>query len=64
MSTLAKVLKSMIEKGRTEGIEEKIDVFYAAGKLTQEEYEILVSLLHPAEPEEPEEPEEETPLNF
>lgn len=47
MSTLARVLKNMIEKGKTEGIEEKIDVFYAAGKLTDDEYEMLISMLHP-----------------
>lgn len=47
MSTLFKVLKRMIEKGQTEGIEEKIDVFYAAGKLTDEEYNELMAMLHP-----------------
>jgi hypothetical protein len=46
MSALARVLKSMIEKGKTEGIEDKIDIFYAAGKLTTEEYELLIGLLH------------------
>ena len=46
MSTLAKVLESMIKKGKTEGLEEKIDVFYAAGKLTDEEYNYLIGLLH------------------
>lgn len=46
MSALFKVLKNMIEKGRTEGIEEKIDVFYAAGKLTTEEYNELMDMLH------------------
>ena len=46
MSTLFKVLKRMIEKGQTEGIEEKIDVFYAAGKLTDEEYNELMAMLH------------------
>ena len=46
MSTLYKVLKRMIEKGQTEGIEEKIDVFYAAGKLTDDEYNELISMLH------------------
>lgn len=47
MSTLFKVLKRMIEKGQTEGIEEKIDVFYAAGKLNDEEYTTLLAMLHP-----------------
>ena len=46
MSALAKVLMSMIKKGKTEGLENKIDVFYAAGKLTDEEYTILIAALH------------------
>lgn len=46
MSTLAKVLMQMIKKGKTEGLEEKIDIFYAAGKLTDEEYEALIDALH------------------
>lgn len=48
MSTLARVIESMIKKGRTEGLAEKIDVFYAAGKLTTEEYQYLTSLLDEA----------------
>lgn len=44
---LYRTLKRMIERGQTEGIEEKIDVFYAAGKLTEAEYNELIALLHP-----------------
>lgn len=40
-----KMLKNMILRGKTEGIEHRIDVFYAAGKLTDEEYEDLLNLL-------------------
>lgn len=40
-----KLLKNMILRGQTEGIEHRIDVFYAAGKLTDEEYNELISLL-------------------
>ena len=40
-----KMLKNMILRGKTEGIEHRIDVFYAAGKLTDEEYEELMALL-------------------
>ena len=47
MSTLYKLLVQMIKKGKTDGLEEKIDVFYAAGKLTDEEYESLMAMLHP-----------------
>ena len=46
MITLAKVIESLIRKGRTEGLAEKIDVFYATGKLTTEEYEYLTGLLN------------------
>lgn len=40
-----KMLKNMILRGKTEGIEHRIDVFYAAGKLTDVEYEDLIGLL-------------------
>lgn len=43
---LYRTLKRMIERGQTDGIEEKIDVFYAAGKLTDEEYNELMAMLH------------------
>lgn len=42
---LFKVLKRMIEKGNTEGLAGKIDVFYAAGKLTEDEYAQLADML-------------------
>lgn len=40
------MLRNMILRGQTEGIEHRIDVFYAAGKLTDDEYNELISLLH------------------
>ena len=43
---LYKVLTRLIEKGETEGLAEKIDVLYASGRLTKEEYEELVKLLN------------------
>ena len=43
---LYRVLKRMIERGQIEGIEDKIDVFYAANKLSKEEYDSLIDLLH------------------
>lgn len=43
---LFRTLKRMIEREQTDGIEEKIDVFYAAGKLTDEEYNELMAMLH------------------
>lgn len=44
---LYRTLMRMIERGNTEGLEAKIDVFYAAGKLTGEEYNALIAVLHP-----------------
>lgn len=43
---LYRTLKRMIERGQTGGIEPKIDIFFAAGKLTEEEYNELISMLH------------------
>ena len=42
---LYRTLKRMIERGNTDGIEEKIDIFFAAGKLTEAEYTELVYML-------------------
>ena len=47
MSTLYRLLMNMIKKGRTEGLAEKIDVFYAAGRITEEEYLALMRELDP-----------------
>ena len=41
---LYRTLKRMIERGQTDGIETKLDVFYAAGKLTQTQYEELTRM--------------------
>lgn len=38
-------LKRMIERGQIEGIEKKLDIFYAAGKITDGEYSELVGML-------------------
>lgn len=42
---LYRTLKRMIERGQTAGMSEKLDVFYAADKLTQEEYTELTGML-------------------
>lgn len=42
---LYRTLKRLIERGNTEGLEEKIDIFFAAGKLTEKEYTELIGLL-------------------
>lgn len=39
------VLKRMIERKDTEGLSEKLDIFYAAGKITTEQYQELSKLI-------------------
>lgn len=43
---LYRTLVKLIEKGLTEGLAEKIDVFYAANKLTDAEYAELTGMLN------------------
>lgn len=42
---LYRTIKRLIELGNTEGLGDKIDVFYAAGKLTEEQYTELTNML-------------------
>lgn len=42
---LYRTLKRMIERGQTVGMADKLDVFYAADKLTQAEYTELTGML-------------------
>ena len=42
---LYRTLKRMIEKGLTDGLTEKIDIFFATGKLTEAEYNELTAML-------------------
>lgn len=42
---LYRTLKRMIERGQTEGMAEKLDVFYAADKITEEQYTELTEML-------------------
>lgn len=42
---LYRTLKRMIERGYTEGMEAKLDIFYAADKITEAEYVELLSML-------------------
>lgn len=39
----------MIERGQTAGMENKLDIFYAAGKITEEQYNELIRLLNEEE---------------
>ena len=42
---LYSTLKRMIERGQTDGIETKLDIFYAAGKISEAEYSELIGML-------------------
>lgn len=42
---LYRTLKRMIERGQTNGMEEKLDLFYALGKITEAQYTELRDLL-------------------
>ena len=42
---LYRALKRMIERGQTQGMETKLDIFLAADKLTEEEYTELLAML-------------------
>ena len=42
---LYEVLGRIIARGNTEGLREKIDVFFAADRLTNEQYQALCALL-------------------
>ena len=42
---LYRTLKRMIERGQTEGMEEKLDIFFAASKINEAEYLELTGML-------------------
>ena len=42
---LYNTVKRLIELGHTDGLSEKIDIFYAAGKLTDDQYTELTALM-------------------
>lgn len=44
---LYRTLKRMIERGQTAGMAEKLDIFYAADKLSEAEYMELTAMLSP-----------------
>lgn len=44
---LYRTLKRMIALGQTEGMQEKLDVFYAANRITEAEYTELMALITP-----------------
>ena len=42
---LYRTLKRMIERGQTDGMEEKLDIFFAANKISESEYTELIAML-------------------
>lgn len=46
---LYRTLKRMIERGQTAGMAEKLDIFFAADKITEAEYAELTAMLEAAE---------------
>lgn len=42
---LYRTLKRLIELGQTEGLEEKLDIFFATGKISEIEYNELIGML-------------------
>lgn len=42
---LFRTLKRMIERGNLSGMSEKLDIFFAAGKITEAEYTELCGML-------------------
>lgn len=45
MKRVYDLCKLLIDRGRTEGLAEKLDVYLAADRLTAEEYQALVKML-------------------
>lgn len=43
---LYRTLKRMIERGQTEGLKTKLDIFFATGALTEAEYTELIGILN------------------
>ena len=43
---LYRTIKRLIELGKTDGLEAKIDIFFAAGKLSEAEYNELLAMLN------------------
>ena len=42
--SLYTILTRLIERGQTDGLQEKLDVFFAVGKLTEKQYRELSGL--------------------
>lgn len=42
---LYRILKRMIERGQTANLADKLDIFFATGRITEEEYTELTGML-------------------
>ena len=42
---LYQILERMIARGSTVGLQDKLDIFYAVGRLTETEYQTLIDQL-------------------
>ena len=52
MSIYYKISVALIKKGRTEGLEKKIDILWMDGKISDDERNKLIAMLNPdAKPE-------------
>lgn len=49
MTTVFNLCKLLIDRGRTDGLQEKMDVYLAADRLTAEEYQELAAMLQPSQ---------------
>ncbi|WP_196032163.1 hypothetical protein [Flavonifractor plautii] len=47
MTTVYNLCKLLIQKNRTDGLQDKMDVYLASDRLTPEEYQELAGLLAP-----------------
>lgn len=47
MTSVFNLCKLLIQKGRTNGLQDKMDVYLAADRLTTEEYSELTAMLAP-----------------
>lgn len=50
MQSVFNLCKLLIERGRTEGLQEKLDAYLAADRLTVEEYQAVQALLPQPKP--------------
>ena len=49
MTAVYNLCVKLINNGKTDGLQEKLDVFLACDRLTTEEYQALVAMLNAAE---------------